>query len=605
MNQGQLNTPVVLMMFKRPDMTQKVFELIRQVKPPKLLVIADGPRQDRPEEAQLCAAARAVVEQVDWDCEVMKNYSDVNLGCRTRVYTGLNWVFQNVEEAIILEDDCVAHPSFFRFCQELLERYRYDDRVMLIGGDNTHQYQATKYSYYFSQYALIWGWATWRSAWQYYDNSMALWPKLRDENWLSTFLPNQRAIDYWTKIMQDNYEGYSSWARAWMFSCWIRKGLCIVPRINLISNIGFDEHSTHTLSKSNKRAYAATQEMYFPLYHPPQVTRDLQAEDLMEKVIFSGDPQAIVKQALEKLNLCESKQALSLFNKAIESLPKLPGLHYGKALALAQLERKSEAVEVLNQLVKVAPKHRKAKFLLDELRENLWPAWLPHKSEFEKSLLEFLEVYEKRPIQNNEGGVKSIGAFTLWFFLKRDHPKLVIESGVFKGLTTWIIEQAVPEAKIICFDPNPKQRVYNSQVAIYESGDFISFDFADYDLSQSLAFFDDGQNIYDRTLQAKEKGFTRLIVNNNYLSPPPEKNSLQSYLYQGGREAENLQKMIEEYIVFPPLFKPKNISMEQVATNKKYVPNEALQLSQVPELERFKDEINTFRWMSYIKLIVN
>jgi len=238
------------MMFKRPDMTQKVFELIRQVKPPKLLVIADGPRQDRPEEAELCAAARAVVDQVDWDCEVLKNYSDVNLGCRTRVYTGLDWVFQNVEEAIILEDDCVADPSFFRFCQELLERYRYDDRVMLIGGDNTHQYQATKYSYYFSQYALIWGWATWRHGWAHFrHDANLLFEELVDRN-LGHAFDLDGSYPY-MRMLADNAAGKNdSWAIRWHASTFLKGLLTLHPCNSLVQNIGLDGSGTHCGSDS-------------------------------------------------------------------------------------------------------------------------------------------------------------------------------------------------------------------------------------------------------------------------------------------------------------------------------------------------------------------
>ena len=136
MSDWQLTTPVAFIIFKRPDTTRKVFEEIRRAKPPKLLVIADGPRPNIVGEAEKCAAARAIIDSVDWECEVLKNYSDENLGCKQRVSSGLDWVFDNVEEAIILEDDCLPHPTFFRFCEELLEKYRDDERVMKIDGTN-------------------------------------------------------------------------------------------------------------------------------------------------------------------------------------------------------------------------------------------------------------------------------------------------------------------------------------------------------------------------------------------------------------------------------------------------------------------------------------
>lgn len=152
----RLTTPVAFLVFNRPDTTIRVFEEIRRARPPKLLVVADGARADRPGEAEKCAQVRAIVEQVDWECGVLKNYADDNMGCKRRISSGLDWVFANVEEAIILEDDCLPHPSFFRFCEELLRRYRDDERVMMISGDN-FQFgkKRTDYSYYFSKYPHI------------------------------------------------------------------------------------------------------------------------------------------------------------------------------------------------------------------------------------------------------------------------------------------------------------------------------------------------------------------------------------------------------------------------------------------------------------------
>ena len=134
MNSNSLETPVVLIIFKRFDATQKVFNAIRKARPKQLLVIADGPRLDREGEAEKCTQTRGIIDQVDWDCEVMKCFSDENLGCGVRISTGLSWVFEQVEEAIILEDDCLPHPTFFMFCQEMLQRYREQPEVMSVSG---------------------------------------------------------------------------------------------------------------------------------------------------------------------------------------------------------------------------------------------------------------------------------------------------------------------------------------------------------------------------------------------------------------------------------------------------------------------------------------
>ena len=197
MSDRQLKTPVAFIIFKRPEETQRVFAEIRKVKPPKLLVVADGPRPDKPGEDRQCAAARAIIEQVDWECEVLQNYADRNLGCRLRVSSGLDWVFDTVEEAIIIEDDCLPHPTFFRFAEELLERYRDDSRIMSISGQNVQfGRKRTDYSYYFSRYNHCWSWASWRRAWQYYDVEMKIWPKIRDSSFLKNILVDSRAINY-------------------------------------------------------------------------------------------------------------------------------------------------------------------------------------------------------------------------------------------------------------------------------------------------------------------------------------------------------------------------------------------------------------------------
>ena len=275
----QLSTPVAFIIFNRPDMTARVFEAIRQAEPPQLLVIADGPRPDQPGDVEKCAAARSVVDQVDWPCEVLTNYSEVNLGCKRRVSSGLDWVFETVEEAIILEDDCLPHPSFFRFCEELLERYRDDERVAMISGDNFQFGRScTAYSYYFSRYTHIWGWASWRRAWNNYDVDMELWPQIRDGNWLNDLLHDGKLVRYWTNIFERVYRGeIDTWDYQWAFVCLMHRGFTILPSVNLVSNIGFAMDATHTDSRSRLSALEIC-EMKFPLKHPPFLICDSQAD---------------------------------------------------------------------------------------------------------------------------------------------------------------------------------------------------------------------------------------------------------------------------------------------------------------------------------------
>lgn len=284
-----MKTPVAFLIFNRPDTTQRVFEAIRQAKPPKLLVVADGPRGDRPEEVEKCAAAREIIETVDWDCEILKNYSDINLGCKNRVSSGLDWVFEQVESAIILEDDCLPDPSFFPFCEELLNKYRDDKRVMMISGNNFQLGKnRTENSYYFSQYCHIWGWATWRRAWEYYDVDINLWPEIRDGNWLSDiFANNFLVVQYRKRILQKMYEQLvDTWDYQWSFACWTQSGLSIMPNKNLVSNIGFRSDASRTKNIKSPFAGMENLAMNFPLKHPRFLIQDRQADRRTEKYVF-------------------------------------------------------------------------------------------------------------------------------------------------------------------------------------------------------------------------------------------------------------------------------------------------------------------------------
>jgi hypothetical protein len=272
-----LATPVLLLIFNRPALTQRVFDAVAVAQPQKVLVVADGPRADRPGEDEACQAARAIVERIDWDCEVIKNYAPVNLGCKDRVASGISWAFEQVDEAIILEDDCVPHPSFFRFSEELLERYRDDDRVMHIAGTIYRRKPIpTPYSYVFSQFNSAWGWATWRRAWRHFDVSVRAWPERQLTSWLSDRLEEPRATQYWDREFQAAHEGrLSTWDHQWTFACWARDGLSIAPRTNLVSNIGCGGDATHTLDEADPIANVPATAMSYPLIHPPAIERDL------------------------------------------------------------------------------------------------------------------------------------------------------------------------------------------------------------------------------------------------------------------------------------------------------------------------------------------
>lgn len=270
-----LPTAVLLIIYKRPKETEQVLTSIAQVRPKKLFVAADGPRNE--EDKAKCLAARAVVDKIDWECEVYKNYSDINLKLRERVVSALNWAFEQTDELIILEDDVVADSSFFWFCSELLERYRDDPQVMHIAGGNnlviTPSYAPPQESYFFGRYAHIWGWATWRRAWQRSDPQMQLWTNATDAD-KAIFLQHfdRQTKQFWSNLWDYASSDYASgWAYRWMFACFAHNGLCINPRDNLITNIGFGPEAAHT-TKDHSIAHLPCHSISFPLSHPNTAT---------------------------------------------------------------------------------------------------------------------------------------------------------------------------------------------------------------------------------------------------------------------------------------------------------------------------------------------
>jgi hypothetical protein len=293
MSEQRVQTPVAFFIFNRPETTERVFGEIARARPEMLLVVADGPRADHAGEAERCRAARSIIERVDWDCEVLTDFSDHNLGCKRRISSGLDWVFATVEEAIILEDDCLPHPSFFRFCSELLERYRNDTRIAMISG-NDFQVPTRRDppSYYFSRYTHVWGWASWRRAWQHYDGELRWWEKSRADALLAAVVPEVQARKRWTRIFSAVAGGeIDSWAYPWMYSCWMQNMLSILPRVNLVSNVGFSTDATHTVGDS-WLSNLPTEPMRFPLSHPPFVQRNVAADAATERTVFAAPPIA-------------------------------------------------------------------------------------------------------------------------------------------------------------------------------------------------------------------------------------------------------------------------------------------------------------------------
>jgi len=257
----KFSTAILLLIFNRPDVTKKVFEAIRKIKPEKLYIAADGPRVGKLYEKENCNKARKITEKIDWKCKVKRLYRNRNLGCKDAVGGAITWFFENVNEGIILEDDCLPSLSFFGYCESMLERYRDDRRIMVISGTNVvGKWKHNLQDYHFSNYGGICGWATWKRAWKYYDPSMKLWKTKAARESIKNILVNKYQYRVRLRQFEETYENkVNSWAYRWSFSKLLQSGLSVVPSRNLVTNIGFGPNATHTksaaFSRSNQKRY--------------------------------------------------------------------------------------------------------------------------------------------------------------------------------------------------------------------------------------------------------------------------------------------------------------------------------------------------------------
>jgi hypothetical protein len=282
--------PIALFVFNRPHLTAQVYQRIRQARPRRMFVVADGPREGHPEDRRLCLMTRQIVSSPDWPCELLTNFSEENLGNGYRISSGLDWVFGQCAEAIILEDDCLPCPSFFSFCSSLLTYYRDDTRIMHISGNNYQDgVRRGNASYFFSRYSLSWGWASWARAWRHYDFSFHSWPTARDEDWLKSVLEDPMEIEYWTPIFERLYRGLiDTWDYQWLLTCWFQNGLSIQPNINLVSNVGVGPDATN-FKQAHSTIGVPTQELR-ELVHPRRMNRDIEADRFTFKQHIAPKP---------------------------------------------------------------------------------------------------------------------------------------------------------------------------------------------------------------------------------------------------------------------------------------------------------------------------
>lgn len=293
-----MKSALLFVVFNRPDTTARVFETIRAAKPPRLYVAADGPRAGRIGEEDRCSQVRQLATQVDWPCELFILFRETNLGCKIGVSSAINWFFEHEEQGIILEDDILAQPSFFDYCDEMLECYKKDTSVSMISGCNLVSKRLEfEDSYFFSRNVHIWGWATWRRAWMHYDINMSKWPEWRAKGALRQMLNGDIAVAlFWENIFDQVHAGrIDTWDYQWVFTCFKEGGLDILPEHNLIDNLGFGPDATHTTMETPKLLLESVpQDLEFPLRHPKSVERNLVADKNIESIVYGIQTTATV-----------------------------------------------------------------------------------------------------------------------------------------------------------------------------------------------------------------------------------------------------------------------------------------------------------------------
>lgn len=275
----QTQSPVLLLLFNRPNTTQLVFEAIKLAAPSRLYIAADGPRADRGTEAELCREAIAVTNNIDWPCEVKTLFRTPNLGCKEAVSSAIDWFFEHEQEGIILEDDCLPSNDFFRFCDTMLERYRLDTRIRHIGGSNLQQgKQWGNASYYYSNLTHVWGWAGWRRVWQSYDKRLTAYNTEDASNALGNIFTEPLIIDTWVSIFNQVKGGHiDTWDYQLTLINFFNNSLSVIPNVNLISNIGFGNAATHTVNGESPYAalpHSPLGNIKYPLYMVPQKAAD-------------------------------------------------------------------------------------------------------------------------------------------------------------------------------------------------------------------------------------------------------------------------------------------------------------------------------------------
>ena len=295
-----LQTAVLFLVFNRPDTTAQVFEAIRQAKPPRLYVAADGPRAGREGEAERVAKVREIATAVDWPCVVKTLFRAENLGCKYAVSGAITWFFEQEEQGIILEDDCLPSQSFFWFCENMLNRFSKNEAIMSVTGTNITRGLTFEADYFFSRYALMWGWASWARAWKKYDLDLEHWPRHRQSGHLKELgISGAAKIEAWKKILnRTKRREIDTWDYQWIYTCWLHNGLTISQAKNLVRNIGYSNDATHTTGYHPILSNLKPNELEWPLKEPLTCAPNSEVDDFISKHWFGVNWKSFAKSLI-------------------------------------------------------------------------------------------------------------------------------------------------------------------------------------------------------------------------------------------------------------------------------------------------------------------
>ena len=283
-----MKVPVLVLAFNRADHVAKAMEAIREYRPERLYLECDGARKNKAGETEAVALTRkTMLDMVDWPCEVKTLFREKNLGCANAVYGAITWFFEHEEWGVIIEDDVVVGQDFFRLCEELLPRYKDEERIMEISAENHYPNSKDANTYFYSLDFKCWGWASWARAWKQMDMKMTKWPEQGLTKLVKSFdLFKGCMMYYYWHSTYKNIETSTSWATRWAFTIFAENGLCIIPGVNLAVNIGTDGGAHYENGDVNPYAHLQVERMSFPIVYNDTIALDERQRKLSNKDFF-------------------------------------------------------------------------------------------------------------------------------------------------------------------------------------------------------------------------------------------------------------------------------------------------------------------------------